>query len=451
VRNQHTGKEIEAGISGSGDSFPQGGRSVLVTSGSPAHKAATRPAGSFIKFSRVSANTRQRLQIAESVRQAEAKYLSNHAVRDPGGAIRYFERIVQDIAERKRVQQRLSEALELNQTILATSSVGIVAFRASGRCVFANQAAGRALGTNHEQLMRMNFRRVASWKKYGLLEMAEETLRTGKPQRRELFVVTTFGKKVWLDTHMARFVAGGDEHLFVLHRDITCRERAQEAVRMLSLQLRRAQDQERRHIARELHDSTAQKLVGLVLNLGQLENRAAGMDASTRKLVRSSLALAEDCAKEVRALSHLLHPPLLDHLGLAAAIRDHVKALKARSGIRVKLDLPDNLSRLPAEANLAIFRVVQEGLANVHRHSGRKSATIRLRRTADQVWLEVRDRGRGLPPSAVQCRNGRPGRTGVGLIAMRERLSELGGRLDIESSKNGTTLRATLPLGHHQP
>jgi signal transduction histidine kinase len=145
-----------------------------------------------------------------------------------------------------------------------------------------------------------------------------------------------------------------------------------------------------------------------------------------------------------------LHPPLLDQLGLAAACSDYVKGFKARSGIRVKLDLPVNLDQFSAEAKLALFRVVQEGLANIHRHSGSKSATIRLRHTADQVWLEVSDRGRGIPPAALQRANGAPGRTGLGLIAMRERLSELGGRLDIESAKNGTTLRATLPLGHRQ-
>ena len=448
VRNQHAGEEIEAGISSSGVSSPQRGRSVLGTSRSPARKAARRPAASFTKSSRASASTRQRLQIAEAVRQAEAQYLSHHAVPDPDAAIRYFDRIVQDIAERKRVRQRLSETLELNGTILATSSVGMVAYRASGRCVFANQAAARAVGASPEQMMRMNFRHIAAWKKYGLLEMAEETLRTGKPQRRELFIVTTFGKKVWLDTQMARFIAGGDEHLFLSHSDITARKRAQEALRTLSLRLRRAQDQERRHIARELHDSTAQKLIGLNLNLGQLENRVAGMDASTRKLVRSSLALAEDCTKEIRTLSHLLHPALLDQLGLAVACRDYVKGFQARSGIRVKLDLPDNLSQIPAEANLALFRVVQEGLANIQRHSNSKSATIRLQHTSDQLRLEVSDRGRGLSP-VVQGANGRLGRAGLGLIAMRERLSELGGRLDIESGRNGTTLRATLPRRHH--
>ncbi len=441
---------IEPGTSSSGDNVPQGKLSVIVARGTSARKPASRPAASFIKPSPVSANKRRRLQIAEAVRQAEVKYLSNHPVRDPSGAIRYFERIVQDVAERERVLQRLSEALELNQTILATSSVGMLAYRGSGRCVFANPAAGRMLGTNPAQLMRMNFQRIASWKKYGLLEMAEEALRTGKPQRRELLMVTTFGKKVWLDSHMARFIAGGEGHLFVLHRNITARKRAEGAVRALSLQLRRAQDKERRHIARDLHDSTAQKLIGLALNLGQLENRTAAMDASTRELVRRSLALAEDCAAELRTLSHLLHPPLLDRLGLAAAIRDHVKGLKARNGIRVKLDLSDNLNRLSAEANLALFRVVQEGLANILRHSGSKSAAIRLRHTPDQVILEVSDRGCGLPPAAPQRATGRPGRTGLGLIAMRERVSELGGRLDIESGKNGTTLRATLPLGDHQ-
>lgn len=449
MRNQQASKEIEARISSSGISFPQGGRSVLVTSGSPAHKAVTRPAASFIKSSRASANTRQPSQTAEAMRQAGAKYLSDHAVHDPSDANRYFEKIAQQSTKPKRVVQALFDALELNRTILATSSVGMLACRAAGHCVFANQAAAQTVGGSPEQLMRMNFRQIASWKKYGLLEMADETLRTGKPQERELFIVTSFGNEVWLDTHMARFFAGGDKYLFVLHRDITGHKRVEEALRTLSFRLRRAQDHERRHIARELHDSTAQKLIGLALNLSQLEHRATRMNASIRKLVHRSLALAEDCTKEVRTLSHLLHPPLLDQLGLAAACRDHVNGFKARSGIRVRLDFPDNLIRLSAEANLAIFRVVQEGLANIHRHSGSKSATIRLRHTADQVRLEVSDCGRGFSPAALQRENGRLGQDGLGLVAMRERLSELGGRLDIETGKNGTTLRATLPLGHH--
>jgi PAS domain S-box-containing protein len=376
--------------------------------------------------------------------------LNIHAVRDGNGAIQYFEGAFRDITERKQVLRRLSDALELNQVILATSSVGMLAFRASGRCVFANEAASLAVGAAVEQLLRMNFRQTASWQKYGLLEMAEETLRSGKPQRRELYMVTTFGKEAWLDIHMARFVAGGEEHLFVLHRDIADHKRAEEALRVLSLRLRRAQDEERRHIARELHDSTAQKLIGLALSLSRLDNLRTGKHPALRKLVRSSLTLAEDCAKEVRTLSYLLHPPLLDQLGLAAACQAYLQGFAVRSDIHVSLDVPDNLGRLPADAELALFRVVQEGLANIHRHSGSKSATIRLRHAPDHVSLEVSDRGHGLPPAALEALQHGNGRAGLGLISMRERLSELGGRLDIESGTEGTTLRAILPRGTAQ-
>lgn len=350
-------------------------------------------------------------------------------------------------AEHKRLLLRLRDALALNQTILAASSAGMLAYVSSGRCVFANEAAGRVLGTNAEELMRQDFRRIASWKESGLLKMALQTLRTGKPGRCELSTVTTFGRSVWLDCHLARFVTAGRPHLFLMLQDFTVRKQGEAALRTLSLRLQRVQDQERRRIARALHDSTAQKLTALALNLSLLKHGTA----SARRIVRISLDLAEDCAAEVRTISHLLHPPLLDQLGLAAACRDHVQQLGARTGIRVKVDIPDQLSPLSPEANLAIFRVVQEGLANVVRHSGSQSAAIRLQQTPDEVHLELSDHGHGLPPAPPQRINHSPAHTGLGLIAMRERVAELNGQLHILSSKHGTTLRVTLPLGAFPP
>ncbi len=374
------------------------------------------------------------------------------ALRDANGRLSGLVGVMRDITERKQVLQRLSDALELNQTILATSSVAMLAFRASGRCVFANKAAALVVGARVEQLLQQtNFRQIQSWKRYGVLEMAEETLRTGKAHRREFHVVTTFGRDVWLDTHMARFVARGDEHLFVLHYDVTNRKRAQETSRVLSLRLRRAQDEERRHIARELHDSTAQKLIGLSLNLTRLEHSATAKNPALGKLVRSSLTLAEDCAKEVRTLSYLLHPALLDQRGLAAACRAYVDGFSAQSDIQVSLDVPEDVARLSADAELALFRVVQEGLANIRRHSGSKTANIRIGLDTDQVALEVSDHGRGLSPEVLQGLRDGTGRSSLGLISMRERLAELGGSLDIESGNQGTTIRATLPRAAARP
>ncbi len=213
-------------------------------------------------------------------------------------------------------------------------------------------------------------------------------------------------------------------------------EAANQRIRQLSMDLLRVQDEERSRIARELHDGAAQLLAALSMNLVSL--RDAGIDRALHdRFLDAALELAAECSRGVRTLSYLLHPPLLEEMGLAVALRSHVERFRRVSGIQVEIRIAPDFGRLEADAELALFRIVQEGLANVHRHSGSALAVVSLYRSGDEVVLEVIDWGRGLDKTAE---------LGLGLTGMRERTQLLGGHLDISSSRSGTTIAARLPL-----
>ena len=221
-------------------------------------------------------------------------------------------------------------------------------------------------------------------------------------------------------------------------RDITERKQAQDEVRQLSGHLLRARDEERRRIGRELHDSTAQELVAVAVNLDLVQQRSAGRDVTTDNLLADSQAILEQSQRELRTLAYQLHPPVLDEVGLAGAVQEYAAGFTERSGIKVTLDASPALGRLPAETERALFRMVQESLGNVHRHSGSPTATIRIAREAAAVTLEVTDKGCGLRVRG----DGTVAKAGVGLAGMRERVRQLGGQFEIESSGRGTTVRA---------
>jgi two-component system NarL family sensor kinase len=215
------------------------------------------------------------------------------------------------------------------------------------------------------------------------------------------------------------------------------------ALHRMSRRLQRVQDEARRKFARELHDSTGQHLVGLKMNLEILRATAA---ARQRELVEDSLNITDRCISEVRTLSYVLHPPLLDEMGLAAAIRWLVDGFSSRSGINVKLDIPSNLSELATETELVLFRVIQECLTNIHRHSGSKLAEIVLVQKDHKIIMEVRDYGRGIPIAQIDEHLNPLSPMTVGLPGMKERITELEGEMEIISGPLGTTIRATLPL-----
>jgi len=228
-------------------------------------------------------------------------------------------------------------------------------------------------------------------------------------------------------------------------RDISQRKRAEEALRTLSGQLLRSQDEERRRIARELHDSSGQVLAALGMTLTPVESENGKIPPRTAKAIKESLGLVKDLSNQLRTISHLLHPPLLDEVGLSSALRLFLEGFEERSKIKVALEIPHNFERLPQELETAIFRVVQECLTNIHRHSGSRVAAIRVAREGNEVKLEVRDQGKGMPAGPNGASRAHR-RMGVGIQGMHERITQLGGRFEIRSGKKGTTVVASVPV-----
>jgi PAS domain S-box-containing protein len=214
-------------------------------------------------------------------------------------------------------------------------------------------------------------------------------------------------------------------------------------LRELSNRLLQTQDNERRQIARELHDSAGQIVTALGLNLASIIPRIR-QDPNLGKIVQDSQELVEQLSKEIRTMSYLLHPPLLDENGVSDAIRWYMQGLTERSGLRIELNIPESFGRLPREMELAVFRIVQECLTNIHRHSGSKTATIRLSRDAKSVSLEIQDDGKGIP--AEKLARIQAQRSGVGITGIRERVRHFGGVLDIQSDGKGTKISITLPV-----
>lgn len=218
------------------------------------------------------------------------------------------------------------------------------------------------------------------------------------------------------------------------------------ALQQLSASLLKLQDEERRRIARELHDSTGQTLTALKMNIAVLRQAAESVQREwPKELLDEVEQLADQALKEIRTTSYLLHPPLLDEAGFASAARWFVEGFSARSNIQVNLEIPPQLDRLPPAIELALFRVMQEGLNNVHRYSGSNRADVKLGLENGGLRLTIRDYGRGIPAEVVDSVYSGRSDVGVGLAGMRERVSELGGELEIESD-GGTCIHVVLPL-----
>lgn len=220
----------------------------------------------------------------------------------------------------------------------------------------------------------------------------------------------------------------------------------QEEYRQLSSRLLTLQDDERRRLALDLHDSTAQSLAALAMNLDLVKDPRTALDERSRRALAECRFLVEQTSREVRTLAYLLHPPLLDEMGLSLAARWFAEGFTMRSGIQVTLDLGE-VGRLSAPIERAVFRVLQESLTNVHRHASTKTVSIRLASTPGAVALEIRDQGRGLRDRKSHQKSERTvPMLGVGIQGMRERISQLNGTFDIKFTDRGTTVRVSVPL-----
>ena len=230
-------------------------------------------------------------------------------------------------------------------------------------------------------------------------------------------------------------------HYRLLNHELRALEQAQTSLRGLSARLMNVQDEERRKFSRELHDSLGQDLAAVKMLLPMI----SGAHPSDPNL-SECMGIVDKAIAETRTISHLLHPPLLDEAGLSVAVKWYVDGFAQRSKVDVKVDIPDDLGRLPGAVELTLFRILQESLTNIHRHSGAARAEISVSRLPGGLVMKIKDFGKGIAPATVaRFREDATG-TGVGLAGMRERIRELGGRFDISSDANGTMIAVTVPV-----
>ena len=267
-------------------------------------------------------------------------------------------------------------------------------------------------------------------------EEEQHLLETREKSSHRLFIVTVVTLAVAFVLALELFAI----NYRLLSAELTAREQAEhivreseESLRRLTARLLQLQDEERRKFSRELHDSLGQYLAGAKMNL---EIFAA---QRTESSLAEAVQLLHHSIAETRTISHLLHPPLLDEAGLSSAARWYLEGFSQRSGIEIKINLPEEVTRLPKPVALGLFRVLQESLTNIHRHSGSSKAEVTLELFSDRVLLKVRDFGKGIAPD-----NGT--NSGVGLAGMRERMRDLGGQLAIRACEPGVLVSATIPL-----
>jgi PAS domain S-box-containing protein len=360
----------------------------------------------------------------------------------PGGPSVRFA-IIQDITKRKRAEEALRESEQRYGTLFAGTRDAVFMADREGRLVEANPAALALFGYSQEELghLRMGDLYMGGSAAYSFLRTVA---REGEVQDFELKMRRRDGTPMdCLVTAGARRDAAGRVVRYQgIIRDVTAQRQAERGLRDLSAHLLRLQDEERRRLARELHDSTGQDLAALAINLAVALREAEALGPRGRKAVADCQAIADRCARGLRTLSYLLHPPLLDEMGLVAAVRWLAEGFQARSGIHLSLALPEDLGRLGADMETALFRIVQEALTNVHRHSGSARAWVRLVREGQAVRLEIEDDGAPGPAPGRERRAG----MGVGIAGMKERARQLGGHLEVSGGPRGTTVRAVFPL-----
>jgi len=358
-----------------------------------------------------------------------------------------------EIAERQRVELALRESEDLFRSLSACSPVGIFLTDTDGRCLYSNPRCRDILGFGLMESLGVGWTRaIHPADRQAMLRKWLACMREGREYSHELRTLNSRGEVRWVHVRASNMLSDSAElkgHVATIE-DVTERKHAEEALRELSGQLMRLQDKERRHTARELHDATGQKLAALSINLSKLGS--ADLASEQRRALSDAMALADQCSREIRTLSYLLHPPMLDELGLASAVRWLVEGFAQRSGINVDLDISPSFRRLSAEMELALFRILQESLTNVHRHSGSATARVQLIERDDGVVLDVRDEGRGLSLSKEWIGPRGVVVPGVGIAGMRERVKQLAGTIEVNGAPGkGTSVRVWLPWPEPAP
>lgn len=352
------------------------------------------------------------------------------------------------IEERKQAAQLLKESEERYRNVVETQAELICRYLPDTTLTFVNDAYARYFGKTCDELIGTKFiELIPESSRAASLKHIESLITRPRVETQEHEVVRPDGSTGWQrwTDHVILDPAGEVLELQGIGSDFTDLKRAEESLEHLTSRLLQLQDEERRRIARELHDVTAQNLFAMTVKLARLEQHSQTWTPEDEKSLSESQGLGEQALQEIRTLSYLLHPPLLDHAGLVSALQWYVEGFTKRSGIHVDIITPGEIGRLPSEVETALFRIVQESLTNIHRHSGSSTASIRLERRDGQVILQIKDQGAGIRFEETETPEDFRS-VGVGVGGMRQRLRHMGGRLEITSNSQGTTITAVVPL-----
>jgi PAS domain S-box-containing protein len=372
----------------------------------------------------------------------------DNSLRQEGVSSPVVRGLAHDVTEQKRMETALRKSEEKFSKAFHASPVEmLITSLDTGRILDANESFEKSTGLTRDQLIGRTTLELGMWiNPADRAPIIQEIKQKGRITKREIAIRLPSGEIAFRIFSAESIRLNDVQCVLVVSEDITERKRAEQDVRQLSSRLLRLHDEERRNIARDLHDSTGQDLVALSALLVQLRDEILRTNRKAQKTVSQALTFAERCIRDVRTLSYVLYPPMLEETGLRDAISHYIKAYSKRTCIEVKLEISPRFGRLNRDVELVLFRVMQESLTNVQRHSGSYVANVRLKRTPGMVSLEVSDNGRGIPgfdqktppPHLMGC--------GVGLSSMAERLKQVGGKFEIESSGSGTTIRGVIPI-----
>ena len=401
-------------------------------------------------------------------------------VKDAAGRVVGASKVARDITERKKAEQALAE----RALLLDLSNDAIFVRDLADRVTYWNKSASELYGYSREEALGRVSHELLRTEFPEPLERITEQLHHDKRWTGELIHRCKDGSQIVVASRWAldRDDCGNRKCVLETNNDITQQKQSEKALREskeqlraladeletkvsvrtqelqqrnievleqsellreLSTRLLQIQDSERRHIARELHDSAGQIVTALGMKLASVAQHVR-QNPLLANAIQEGQQLVQELGKEIRTTSYLLHPPLLEENGLSEAIPWYVQGLTERSGLTIDLRISENFGRLPGEVELAVFRIVQECLTNIHRHSGSKTATIRLSREDESVSLEIQDDGKGIP--AQRLAEIQAQRAGVGITGMRERVRHLNGQMNVESNDRGTKISVTFPL-----
>jgi len=343
---------------------------------------------------------------------------------------------------------QLAEELRQKTELLKLSREAVLVVDLSDKIAFWSDGAeqlygwkrAEALGKSPLELLQTQLPRPEA--------QIETILRREPHWEGELKQTTRYGARISVSSRWAlwRDLSGRTLGRFQLDSDITRRKNVEQELRVLSGRLLTIRDEERRRWARELHDSVGQLLVGITMNLSILQRQLDGAGPIDAKFLSESMHLTNEALQEIRTLSYLLHPPMLDEVGLASALRWFASGFSKRSQIEIDLEIPESLGRFPRDLEIAAFRIVQETLTNVHRHSGSSTAKINIWRSTNQLRLKVEDQGKGMILPAFGKDDRENAILGVGISGIRERVRQLGGQMQIRSGEWGTAVEVVFPL-----